>query len=156
MYSRINDHTRRGTPSLAKQVFAGSEEGQALLEFAFVFPVLAMLVFGVIKFSILFNNYVTLTDAVRVGARTLAVSRSVGNVTPNACQVAQTSVQQAAVNLNQTLLTVPSPTVTASCTNLTAGSQATLQATYPCDLVIVGVNFAPGCTLSSQTTVRIE
>ena len=34
---------------------------------------LAMLVFGIIKFSILFNNYETLTDAVRVGARTLAV-----------------------------------------------------------------------------------
>jgi TadE-like protein len=58
----------RETPSPAKQVSARSEEGQALLEFAFVFPLLAMLVFGIIKFSILFNNYETLTDAVRVGA----------------------------------------------------------------------------------------
>jgi Flp pilus assembly protein TadG len=109
-----------------------------------------------VSFSIVFNNYVTLTDAVRVGARTLAVSRSVGSASTDACQLAQTSVQQAAFNLNQSLLTVPTPTVTVSCTNLTAGSQATLKATYPCDLTIIGINTAPGCTLSSQTTVRIE
>lgn len=146
----------RATPSSSEQVQAGSEGGQALLEFAFVFPLLAMLVFGIIKFSIVFNNYVTLTDAVRVGARTLAVSRSIGSATQDACQLAQSSVQQAAFNLNQSLLTVPTPTVTVSCTNLTAGSQATLKATYPCDLTIIGINTAPGCTLSSQTTVRIE
>ena len=52
-----------------------NEQGQTMTEFALVLPVLALLLFGVIQFGILFNNYVTLTDAVRSGARKAAVSR---------------------------------------------------------------------------------
>ena len=52
------------------------ERGQTMAEFAIVLPVLVVLLFGVIQFGILFNNYVTLTDAVRAGARTAAVSRN--------------------------------------------------------------------------------
>ena len=35
-----------------------SEEGQAMVEFALVFPILLLLVMGIIQFGILFNNYV--------------------------------------------------------------------------------------------------
>ena len=40
-----------------------------MTEFALVLPVLAMLLFAVIQFGIVFNNYVTLTDATRAGAQ---------------------------------------------------------------------------------------
>src|SRR5437899_958555 len=47
------------------------ENGQTMAEFAMVLPILVLLLFGVIQFGILFNNYVTLTDAVRAGAQAL-------------------------------------------------------------------------------------
>ena len=42
---------------------------------AALLPLLALLLFGVIQFGIAFNNYITLTDAVRAGARKGAVAR---------------------------------------------------------------------------------
>ena len=44
------------------------ERGQTMAEFAIVLPILIVLLFGIVQFGILFNNYVTLTDAVRAGA----------------------------------------------------------------------------------------
>src|SRR6266516_952313 len=55
-----------------------SEKGQTMVEFAMVLPILCVLLFGVIQFGILFNNYITLTDAVRAGARKAIVSRALG------------------------------------------------------------------------------
>jgi len=46
-----------------------------MTEFALALPILALLLFAVIQFGIVFNNYVTLTDATRAGARKGAVSR---------------------------------------------------------------------------------
>ena len=46
-----------------------------MVEFALVLPILLLLVMGIIQFGIVFNNYVTLTDGVRAGARQAAVSR---------------------------------------------------------------------------------
>ena len=47
-----------------------------MVEFAIVLPILLMLVFGIIQCGILFNHSLTLTDAVRAGARQAAVSRT--------------------------------------------------------------------------------
>ena len=54
-------HTERRTINLR------SERGQSLTEFALALPILALLLFAVIQFGIVFNNYVTLTDATRAG-----------------------------------------------------------------------------------------
>ena len=54
------------------------EKGQAMTEFAVVLPVVALVLFAIVQFGIAFNNYLTLTDAVRRGARTAAVSRQTG------------------------------------------------------------------------------
>ena len=51
------------------------EEGQAMVEFALVLPVLLLVLLAIMKFGLLFENYLTLTDAVRSGARTLAIGR---------------------------------------------------------------------------------
>jgi len=140
-------------------VRAGREEGSALFEFAMVLPLLAMLVVGIIKAGILFYDYVTLADAVAVGARTLATSRGV----TAACTAAETAVTNAATNLITSKITSTisfrsTGTNTDSCTgSLYSGDEADVQATYPCDLTIPFLgNVWPGCTLTSQTTVRIE
>ena len=55
------------------------QEGQTLTEFAMVLPLLALLLFGIIQFGIVFHQYVTLTDSVRAGGRQGAVSRDLSN-----------------------------------------------------------------------------
>ena len=55
------------------------EDGQATVEFAIILPLLLILVTGIIQFGLLFNKYITLTDAARNGARTLAVGRGLSN-----------------------------------------------------------------------------
>ena len=75
-----------------------------MVEFVLVAPILLLLVFGIIQFGILFNHYLTLTDAVRAGARQAAVSRTladpVGSTTSR--------VQAAAANLDTSASTSPS------------------------------------------------
>jgi Flp pilus assembly protein TadG len=53
-----------------------SERGQTMTEFALILPILLVLLLGIVQFGIIFNNYVTMTDAVRAGARKAAVSRN--------------------------------------------------------------------------------
>ena len=50
-----------------------------MVEFALVAPVLLMLVIGMMQFGLLFNKYITLTDAVRGGARSLAIGRGLSD-----------------------------------------------------------------------------
>ena len=50
-----------------------------MVEFALVVPILLLVVFAIIQFGMLYNNYITLTDATRVGARKGAVSRTAAN-----------------------------------------------------------------------------
>lgn len=126
--------------------------GQALVEFVFVLPLLLMLLVGIVACGILMNNWVILTDAVRSGARELAISRAPGL---DACTQATNRIQTAAIGLASGSIVVTTA-VAASCTNLTAGSDATVTATYPCDLRILGIDYAPACTLRATSTVRIE
>ena len=139
-------------------VRAGSEEGSSLFEFAMVLPLLMVLLVGIIKGGIYFYDYVVLADAVAAGARTLATNRGNGN----ACTLAETALKNAAYDLNQSLITIQPETFAgaggSTCTALATNDAVTMSATYPCDMGIpfLGSNFWPNCTLSSQTTVRIE
>ena len=135
-----------------------NERGASIVEFAFSLPVLLVLLIGIMKCGITFNNWITLTESVAVGGRTLAISR-LSN--PTGCTLATTAIQNAAVNLQVSNLTIPTPTFSggggSSCdTGLVAGDSATVSASYPCNLKILWYNFAPGCTLSSTIVERIE
>jgi hypothetical protein len=46
-----------------------NERGVALVEAAFIFPVLALLVFGSLEFGLLFKDYLTVANMSRAGAR---------------------------------------------------------------------------------------
>ena len=65
------------------------EDGQAIVEFAIVLPLLVLLVFGIAQFGLAFRNYLAITDAARVAARAVAVKR-----TSNPCPgVAETAIR---------------------------------------------------------------
>jgi len=120
-------------------------KGQTMAEFAIVLPVLCLVLFGIFQFGILFNNYVTLTDAVRAGARTAAVSRSDADPTG----AATAAVRSSGADLDQSQLNV---TVTSS---WNAGTDVTVTATYPYSISLLGLVVTSG-TLISKTTERVE
>ncbi len=124
-----------------------SQKGQSLTEFALALPILILLLFAVIQFGIIFNNYVTLTDATRAGARKGAVSRQLGAVAANNAVVQ--AVRTSASDLKQSDLNV---TVTS---DFTAGSDVTVTATYPYNLNLIGLPVKSGW-LSSTTEERVE
>jgi Flp pilus assembly protein TadG len=116
-----------------------------MTEFALVLPILAVLLFGVIQFGIVFNNYVTLTDAARAGARKGAVGRFAANPVGDV----QTAVKNSAGGLNQSQLNI---SVTSP---WTAGSDVSVTATYPYSISLLGLVVKSG-RLSSKTTERVE
>jgi Flp pilus assembly protein TadG len=122
-----------------------SENGQAMVEFALVAPILFLILFGIIQFGIAFMHSVTLTDAVRAGARKAAVSRTAANPT----QAATTAVLGAATDLDPSKLSV---NVTSS---WVSGNTVTVNATYPYQINLLGIVVASG-NLHSSTTERVE
>lgn len=122
-----------------------SEQGQSLTEFALALPILALLLFAVIQFGIVFNNYVTLTDATRAGARQAAVGRQL----PDPQGATVSAVRSSASDLNQSKLGV-----TVSSTWQSGGDVA-VTATYPYSISLLGMVVKTG-SLSSTTTERVE
>lgn len=54
------------------------QSGQALVEFALVLPLLMLLIFGIISYGLYINANVTIQEAARIGARTLALGNQLG------------------------------------------------------------------------------
>jgi Flp pilus assembly protein TadG len=121
------------------------QKGQAMTEFAVALPVVALVLFAILQFGIAFNNYLTLTDAVRRGARVAAVSRQTG--TGSSDTVA--AVKQAASDLNQSKLAV---TVNSG---WQPGDDVVVSATYPYSISLFGLVVKSG-NLKSTTTERVE
>jgi Flp pilus assembly protein TadG len=124
-----------------------SEEGQGVVEFAFVLPLLLALILGIVQFGITFNNYLTITDATRVGARKAAVSRFLGD----SGAAARTATFSAAAGLDANKLAV----VVSSTSWTTPGSDVTVSATYPYSIDILGWVVRAG-NLTSSTHERLE
>jgi Flp pilus assembly protein TadG len=138
------------------------ETGGSLVEFALCLPVLLMLVTGMMSFGIAINNYMTLTNAVEVGARQLAISR--GQVT-DPCSTISATIGSASPLLKSASLSYtftingtsyPGTTCTAGAAQLIEGTAAQVQVTYPCTLSFYGKNLVPGCTLQAQTTELVQ
>jgi Flp pilus assembly protein TadG len=124
----------------------GAEEGQTMVEFALVVPILLVVLFGVIQFGVVYKDYVTITDASRVGARKAAVSRH--EASPEG--VAEAAVRGSASGLDQTQLGV-----SVSATAWEHGEDVTVTATYPYEIDLLGLVVASG-QLESTTTERVE
>jgi Flp pilus assembly protein TadG len=122
-----------------------SQKGQSLTEFALALPILVLLLFAVIQFGITFNNYVTLTDATRAGARKAAVGRQLSNPQSVVIQ----AVKSSATDLDQKKLGV---TVTST---WQPGADVSVTATYPYSIKLLGLPLKTG-TLTSTTTERVE
>ena len=117
-----------------------------MVEFALVVPLLMLILFAVVQFGVVYNHYVTLTDATRAGARKAAVSRH--EASPEAA--AEASVRNSASGLRQADLDVD---VDASAWE--HGEDVTVEASYPYEIDLLGLVVAAG-QLRSATTERVE
>jgi Flp pilus assembly pilin Flp len=122
------------------------ERGQTMVEFALVVPILCLVLFGIIQFGALYNDYVTLTDASRVGARKAAVSRHESN--PEGA--AEAAARASADGLDPDKLDV-----NVNATAWEHGESVTVEAVYPYEIDLLGFVIAAG-DLSSETTERVE
>jgi len=150
-----------------------TEDGQAAVEFALVLPVLLMLVIGIIQFGLLFNKYITLTDAARSGAQTLALGRNLSD--PCDPAIAQTLGAASGIGLTASQVTLgfvaqsppptPPPTTADTCGSGSypsesggtenVGDQATVTATQPFTLQLFGVPIV-SLNLSSSASDAIQ
>jgi Flp pilus assembly protein TadG len=137
-----------------------NDEGVSAIEFAILSPVLLLIVTGIFKFGVAMNHSLSLTNAVAQGALTLALSR--GTATPYSSTT--TAIDAAAPNLAAAQITITVNINGSPCTSdatclpaMVAGQTAVVRATYPCDLTVMGHNYAPStCNLSAQTAQMIQ
>jgi Flp pilus assembly protein TadG len=106
---------------------------------------MVMLLFGIIQFGITFNNYISLTDAVRSGARKAAVSRHEDD--PVGVTVAR--VKEAATDIEETDLAISVES------SWKAGEEVEVSASYPYAIKVLGVTIKSGL-MNSTTTERVE
>jgi len=150
------------------------DEGGALVEMAVVLPIFLTILTGIFTAGIAMNNFQTLTNAVNVGGTQLQQLRNM-SAASDPCAAVGSAVTAAAPYLTASgtsgiQLTVSldngayseGPTA-ASGISCTAGSSyllqatsATVTATYPCNLTIYGVNYAPNCELHASVTELVQ
>jgi Flp pilus assembly protein TadG len=92
------------------------ECGQSFVEFAFIMPFLVFLVLAIVQFGRGFRDYITITDAARVGAREAAVHRT------TACSSATTKINSMGV-------IPPSGTIGCATSGPNTGDQVTVTVT---------------------------
>lgn len=122
-----------------------SERGQSMTEFALVLPLLVLILFSIIQFGIVFNNYISLTDAVRAGARKAATARHLND--PPGATIAQ--VRTAATDLTPTKLQISVES------SWVPGDQVSVSASYPYSISLMGLVVKSG-RITSQTVERVE
>jgi Flp pilus assembly protein TadG len=104
---------------MAKKLRSG--KGQAIIEFAFVLPLLCIIVVGIIEFGVLFYDKAVVTNASREGARAGMCFLTDGGGNYWSVAAMQTKVQQTVNDYLQTRLVTFGPlgsiTTTATRTN---------------------------------------
>ena len=96
-----------------------SERGAATVEFAFLLPLLLLLVLGTIEFGRVYNAQITLTNAARDGVRVMAIANDPAG--------AKAAAKAAAASVSTT---IQDSDITLSTSACTTGAQVTLTITY--------------------------
>ena len=132
------------------------EKGAAMVEFSLILPLLAVLLFGVVEFSLLLYNQQVITNASREGARAGIVSQ-----TP---RLALADIQQVVNDYTGSHL-VTFGTASAAVTTIdnsagTAfGDDLTVTVSYQYDFLVLPnfvASLAGGVNLTAETVMRYE
>jgi Flp pilus assembly protein TadG len=137
-----------------------NDHGVSAIEFAIISPVLLTILLGIFQFGSAMNDYLVLTNAAAKGALTIALGR--GTAAPYTTTIS--AITAAAPNLTPANITTTVTVNGTACstdagctTSLVAGVSAVVKTTYPCNLTVMGINYAPhGCTLKAQTAQMVQ
>jgi Flp pilus assembly protein TadG len=128
----------------AHKAHGSANEGGALIEFAMVLPFMMILITGMSAFGLMLNNYLSLTNAVDIGARYLAL---LPGQSTDPCSDTAKAVYSAAPFLIQSNMTFTfvingntytKTTCAAGAANLVAGQNASVTVTYPFTITMFG------------------
>jgi Flp pilus assembly protein TadG len=97
-----------------------SERGAVAVEFALVLPILMMILLGIVEFGLSYSAQLTITNAAREGARTMAIQNNAGS--------AVASVIGAAPHLSSIIKPTDVSVTPALCV---AGQTVSVQIHYP-------------------------
>jgi Flp pilus assembly protein TadG len=128
-----------------KRLRLQGDRGQAIVEFAFVLPILGLVIAGILQFGVAFHNYLGITDAARVGARAAAVHRTTGP-----CAAARTAIQN---TVSATQWGVISSRITCGPVG-GVGDPFTVSITYPYSIGVASVSKTGD--LKASATERLE
>jgi Flp pilus assembly protein TadG len=136
-----------------------NERGTALVEFALIGPILFLLVFGVLDFSLALNNYNQLSQLAGQGARAAAVNRCPDGTALGSCTIQNQLNNTYAKGKMQgnTTVTVCFPPGSSS----GVGNPITVRASYQFHFIpvfqsIPGLGGSAGITISASQTERQE
>ena len=120
------------------------EKGAALIEYAMIAPLLFLLLFGIIEFSILIFSYNTIANAAREGAR-------YGIIHPADSAGIESAARGLTTGLDQAALQV---------TSAASGKTIRVEIVYPVDLMtgllVEAVGGDPTVELHAAATMHIE
>lgn len=119
-----------------------SQQGQGLVEFALVFPLLMLLILGMVEFGWILNGKITLTNAAREGARVAAIYQD--NTKVNAA-VIKASEASSLIDVGADPMNIDAPTKA-----VTVKAKANIKP-------IVGLFFKEEkVSLTAQAVMRVE
>lgn len=139
------------------------ERGAAAIEFALILPLLVVLAFGIIEFSILFYNKAMITNASREGARAGIVYNFPNR--PSAADITNVVNGYCASHLITFGNTARSPVTVATGIGGGSGANLTVTVTYTYDFLVLpnflgaffsNNNFGNSITLGATTVMRLE
>jgi Flp pilus assembly protein TadG len=148
----------RYIPHRLRPLLCGGEQGNAIVELAFVVPVLMGLLTAMFAFGIVFNTQIMLTQAVGSAAQHLAGLRQ-GTTDPcadtlTAITLAAPNLKPASIGLSLSLNGTPESghNCAGAQSDLIQTKPVTVSATYPCTLPIFRSPFASACQLTATVT----
>jgi hypothetical protein len=148
------------------------EQGQSMVEFAFLLPVLLMIVTGICAFGLTLSSDLSLTSAIGTGGQ--AFLETMHTTSPgDACATAYSAVIGAAPTLNPNGISLyfnfndgagwiqenSCATETSTLSALMGSStpaEVGMRATYPCSLGIYGTKFASQCQVQAFINEKIN
>lgn len=127
--------------------FFFEKKGQALIEFAFVIPLLLLLLFGIVEFGRIFGAELVVTYSAREGARAGAVGST------DEAILAQ--VRNSAANLDPSRLVIVIDPIG---TERIRGQQLSVQVRYPMTVAVPFISAITGETVTVDSTciMRVE
>ncbi|PTB17804.1 pilus assembly protein TadE [Trinickia symbiotica] len=136
-----------------------NQTGAALVEFAIVLPLLLLVMFGIIEFSLALYDKVVITNASREAARAGIVLASPKATTAQIQQVATNYCSNYLISLGSSARTCPAANVSVSGAQGTFGNPLTVTVTYTFTGLVLGSLISPitgPLAMSATTTMNNE